>query len=133
MAYASNVIKQANHAVDFRTTPKNILFSSVGGGASHSTWVIRILDQLHNRGHNVFFATANHQLRFADGHPHIKTSSIGPSHFKQIPRIAHGLRMPASFDFAKQYRSNTLREYKTTMLAKKLPKMQNSHLSLLWS
>lgn len=59
--YAESGLKEASHGggggADFRTTPKNILFSSVGGGASHNSWIIRILDQLHKRGHNVFFAS----------------------------------------------------------------------------
>ena len=54
--YAESGMKQASHALDFRTSPKNILFSSVTGGASHNLWVLRVLDQLHNRGHSVFFA-----------------------------------------------------------------------------
>lgn len=58
--YAESGLKQASYGGDgakFRTTPKNILFSSAGGGASHNSWVIRILDQLHKRGHNVFYAS----------------------------------------------------------------------------
>lgn len=57
MIYAEKATQKANHGADFRTTSKNILFSSMGSGSSHNSWVIRILDQLHNRGHNVFFAT----------------------------------------------------------------------------
>lgn len=59
--YAESGLKETSHGggggADFRTIPKNILFSSVGGGASHNSWIIRILDQLHKRGHNVFFAS----------------------------------------------------------------------------
>jgi hypothetical protein len=37
--------------------PKNILFGSVGGGSSHINWVLSILDELANRGHNITFVT----------------------------------------------------------------------------
>jgi hypothetical protein len=35
--------------------PKNIAFSAVFGGSSHYNWVLVILNELHNRGHNVSF------------------------------------------------------------------------------
>jgi hypothetical protein len=37
--------------------PKNILFGSVGGGSSHINWVLNILEELANRGHNITFVT----------------------------------------------------------------------------
>jgi len=37
--------------------PKNILFGSVGGGSSHIEWVLSILDELADRGHNITFVT----------------------------------------------------------------------------
>lgn len=57
ITYAENGMQEASHGVGFRTTSKNILFAAIGGGASHNLWVLRILDQLHNRGHKVFFST----------------------------------------------------------------------------
>lgn len=47
-------LNPSNH---FRTLSKNILFSSTFGGSSHNNWVLRILDELHERGHNVAHAT----------------------------------------------------------------------------
>ncbi|KAI7874875.1 UDP-Glycosyltransferase/glycogen phosphorylase, partial [Lichtheimia hyalospora FSU 10163] len=114
LRHRQDIVRNLSFLKRNKTSPKNILFSSVMGGASHNAWVIRVLDQLHNRGHNVFFATTDPEMRFGDGHPHVKTSSIGPSHFRQIPRIAHGLRVtPILFDLPKVYKANTLREYKT--------------------
>jgi hypothetical protein len=40
----------------FRTS-KNILFGTVGGGSSHINWVLSILDELADRGHNVTYVT----------------------------------------------------------------------------
>ncbi|KAL9536714.1 hypothetical protein MBANPS3_012426 [Mucor bainieri] len=37
--------------------PKNILFSSSFGGSSHVNWVLTILDELSQRGHNITFVT----------------------------------------------------------------------------
>ena len=37
--------------------PKNILFGSVGGGSTHINWVLFILDELADRGHNITFVT----------------------------------------------------------------------------
>lgn len=37
--------------------PKNILFGSVGGGSTHINWVLHVLDELANRGHNITFVT----------------------------------------------------------------------------
>lgn len=36
-------------------TPKNIAFSSQGGGSSHHIWVMEILKEMNHRGHNVSF------------------------------------------------------------------------------
>jgi hypothetical protein len=36
-------------------TPKNIVFSTQGGGSSHHMWVLEILKEMHHRGHNVSF------------------------------------------------------------------------------
>lgn len=54
-------------------------------------------------------------MRFTDNYPHIKTFSIGPPHFDKSFRRTHRLRIPASFDGLKLYRSNTLRQYKASM------------------
>lgn len=37
--------------------PKNIMFASMFGGASHVTWMLDILDELYKRGHNITFVT----------------------------------------------------------------------------
>jgi hypothetical protein len=37
--------------------PKNIGFAGFVGGSSHYTWVLTILDELKDRGHNVTFFT----------------------------------------------------------------------------
>ena len=37
-------------------TPKNILFGVTLGGSSHASWVVRILNELAERGHNVTYA-----------------------------------------------------------------------------
>lgn len=50
----AELMNPSNH---FRTLSKNILFSSTFGGSSHNNWVLRILDELHERGHNVVHAT----------------------------------------------------------------------------
>lgn len=54
------------------------------------------------------------ELKFTNAYPHIKTSSIGPSHYKKIPPITHKLRWPVSFDAPKAYKENNLREYATS-------------------
>lgn len=36
-------------------SPKNIAFSTVGGGSSHHIWVFEILKEMHNRGHSISF------------------------------------------------------------------------------
>lgn len=41
----------------FRGTPKNVLFGVTAGGSSHHSWVMRVLDELVRRGHNVTYAT----------------------------------------------------------------------------
>ncbi|KAK4510984.1 Ubiquinone biosynthesis protein coq9, mitochondrial [Mucor velutinosus] len=53
--------------------PKNILFSSNFGGASHVKWVLTILDELSQRGHNVTFVTTNLHTSFAKPYPHFNT------------------------------------------------------------
>lgn len=37
--------------------PKNIIFGALVPGSSHVTWVLRFLDELAERGHNVTFVT----------------------------------------------------------------------------
>jgi hypothetical protein len=41
---------------DFRE-PKNIMFSVMMGGSSHAVWVLSILQELIERGHNATFYT----------------------------------------------------------------------------
>jgi hypothetical protein len=48
------------HAFQLQDTfrePKNIMFGSAGGGSSHINWVLSILEELANRGHNITFVT----------------------------------------------------------------------------
>jgi hypothetical protein len=35
--------------------PRNIIFSTIGGGSSHHMWVFEILKEMDKRGHNVSF------------------------------------------------------------------------------
>jgi hypothetical protein len=35
--------------------PKNIVFSTIGGGSSYHMWVFEILKEMNNRGHKVSF------------------------------------------------------------------------------
>lgn len=37
--------------------PKKILFYCVGGGSSHTHWVLSILNELNSRGHNTSYIT----------------------------------------------------------------------------
>jgi hypothetical protein len=41
----------------YASTPKNIVFGVFMAGSSHTTWVLRFLDELADRGHNVTFLT----------------------------------------------------------------------------
>ncbi|KAI8884523.1 glycosyltransferase family 1 protein [Backusella circina FSU 941] len=58
--------------------PKNIGFVCAIGGSSHTTWVLTILDELADRGHNVTFLTKDDGVRFGKRYPRINTVSIGP-------------------------------------------------------
>ncbi|KAI9467873.1 MAG: hypothetical protein EXX96DRAFT_502396 [Benjaminiella poitrasii] len=53
--------------------PKNIMFSSNFGGSSHVTWVLSIMDELYNRGHNITFVTTNLHKKFAKPYPYFNT------------------------------------------------------------
>ncbi|KAI8889963.1 glycosyltransferase family 1 protein [Backusella circina FSU 941] len=57
---------------------KNIGFFCALGGSSHTTWVLTILDELAERGHNVTFLTKDGSVRFGKRYPKINTVSIGP-------------------------------------------------------
>lgn len=48
---------QLEEAVYRSGMPKNIVFGAVVPGSSHVTWVLRFLDELAQRGHNVTFIT----------------------------------------------------------------------------
>ncbi|KAI7874801.1 UDP-Glycosyltransferase/glycogen phosphorylase, partial [Lichtheimia hyalospora FSU 10163] len=67
--------------------PKNILFGITSGGSSHHSWVMRILDELDRRGHNVTYATTDDSLRYSRQRAHIKTVSVGPSQMDD-PRLS---------------------------------------------
>lgn len=57
--------------------PKNILFGNVGGGSSHINWVISILEELANRGHNITFVTHVIYFFFVQGVIYSPLLSIG--------------------------------------------------------
>ncbi|KAI8878502.1 glycosyltransferase family 1 protein [Backusella circina FSU 941] len=58
--------------------PRNIGFSALFGGSSHYNWVLVILNELKNRGHNVSFIAKNDGIRCAKLFPEINTISLGP-------------------------------------------------------
>ncbi|KAI7849195.1 hypothetical protein BDC45DRAFT_449105 [Circinella umbellata] len=62
----------------FRTS-KNILFGVTLGGSSHASWVVRILNELAERGHNVTYAGTEFYLKFAQPFPHINIVNLGES------------------------------------------------------
>ncbi|KAI9304333.1 hypothetical protein BJ944DRAFT_231386 [Cunninghamella echinulata] len=45
-------------------TSKNILFAATVGGSTHVNWVLSILKELEQRGHNVTFVTKDDHVRF---------------------------------------------------------------------
>ncbi|KAJ8654843.1 hypothetical protein O0I10_009567 [Lichtheimia ornata] len=82
----------------FRGTPKNVLFGVTAGGSSHHSWVMRVLDELVRRGHNVTYATTDDSLRFSRQRKHIKAVSVGPPQMDD-PRLSlsdMGFPMPFS-------------------------------------
>ncbi|KAG0168304.1 hypothetical protein DFQ30_004951 [Apophysomyces sp. BC1015] len=56
---------------DFRT-PKKIVFAAVTGGSSHVNWVLSILDELAERGHQ------DDHIKFGAAYPRINVRPIGP-------------------------------------------------------
>ncbi|KAI8884111.1 glycosyltransferase family 1 protein [Backusella circina FSU 941] len=60
--------------------PKKIGFAGTGGGSTHFNWVLGIMDELADRGHNVTFFAKDDSLRFGKPFPNIKTVSIGESY-----------------------------------------------------
>ncbi|CAO3594837.1 unnamed protein product [Absidia cylindrospora] len=58
-------------------TQKNILFACTLGGSSHANWVLAILNNLNQRGHDVTFATRDDHARFGIKYG-IDTISVGP-------------------------------------------------------
>ncbi|KAI9008820.1 hypothetical protein CLU79DRAFT_800131 [Phycomyces nitens] len=72
---------------DFRV-PKNIAFSCFSGGSSHVNWVMLIMDELAERGHNSIYITRDDHARFGESYPRIKSISIGKGLIKEwIPNI----------------------------------------------
>ncbi|KAI8377906.1 uncharacterized protein BYT42DRAFT_572128 [Radiomyces spectabilis] len=65
---------------DFRT-PKNFAFVATTGGSSHVNWVLSIMNDLGNRGHNVTFFTEDDHIKFAKPYPNINVVSFGPPKF----------------------------------------------------
>ncbi|KAI8096884.1 uncharacterized protein BX664DRAFT_275256 [Halteromyces radiatus] len=64
----------------FRST-KNILFVANAPGSSHVTWVLRFLDELSARGHNITMVTVEENLKYSYSHPYLNTVSMGSSNF----------------------------------------------------
>ncbi|KAI8885133.1 glycosyltransferase family 1 protein [Backusella circina FSU 941] len=59
--------------------PKSFLFVGGFGGSSHHNWVLTILDETINRGHNVTFLATDEGVRFGKPFPRIQTISFGPA------------------------------------------------------
>ncbi|CAO3621819.1 unnamed protein product [Cunninghamella blakesleeana] len=59
-------------------TSKNVLFIASVGGSTHVNWVLYILKELEQRGHNVTFVTKDDHARFGK-QLDVNTISIGPS------------------------------------------------------
>ncbi|KAI9025336.1 hypothetical protein CLU79DRAFT_803657 [Phycomyces nitens] len=62
--------------IDFRVY-KNIAFSCNAGGSSHINWVLMILEELAERGHNTTYITRDDHLKFGKPYPKIKSVSLG--------------------------------------------------------
>ncbi|ORZ22338.1 hypothetical protein BCR42DRAFT_405975 [Absidia repens] len=72
------VKQQQQHLSPTYRTPKNILFACTIGGSSHANWVLAILNDLNQRGHNATFATRDDHARFGIRYG-INTISVGPA------------------------------------------------------
>ncbi|KAI8335111.1 hypothetical protein BC941DRAFT_431258 [Chlamydoabsidia padenii] len=55
---------------------KHIAFACYVPGSSHITWVLRFLDELVSRGHNVTFLTVESNLKYGADYPRINTVNI---------------------------------------------------------
>ncbi|ORZ19330.1 hypothetical protein BCR42DRAFT_409588 [Absidia repens] len=60
----------------FRSS-KNIVFGAFVPGSSHTSWVLRFLDELASRGHNTTFVTLDGNLKFGAPYPRITTIPTG--------------------------------------------------------
>ncbi|KAF7727862.1 hypothetical protein EC973_006975 [Apophysomyces ossiformis] len=78
---------QAGELIEDFRTPKNIMFAGLMGGSSHINWVLNIVDELAERGHNVTYLTRDDHARFGKPYPRIKTLSIGPQ-AKHLSKVA---------------------------------------------
>ncbi|KAI9353987.1 hypothetical protein BD770DRAFT_445314 [Pilaira anomala] len=56
---------------------KHIAFSASIGGSSHHHWVLSILDNLAQRGHNLSYLTTTNETRFSKPFSRIKTIDLG--------------------------------------------------------
>ncbi|KAI9468890.1 MAG: hypothetical protein EXX96DRAFT_589615 [Benjaminiella poitrasii] len=68
---------------------KNIMFSSNLGGSSHVNWVLLILDELYQRGHNITFVTTNLHEKFVKPYPHFNTIVLGTGR-KSVEELLKG-------------------------------------------
>lgn len=59
--------------------PKNIAFGSLGGGSSHQLWVYEILEEMHNRGHQIHAYSRADQLFYANDYPVVSKTAVGGS------------------------------------------------------
>ncbi|KAI7889146.1 uncharacterized protein EV154DRAFT_467773 [Mucor mucedo] len=57
---------------------KNIAFTALIGGSSHHNWVLSIIDELGDRGHNVSYLTSTQETRFGQPFQNVRTVDIGP-------------------------------------------------------
>lgn len=61
-ALNNDIFNELEPSSHFRSSPKNILFAVTVGGSSHHSWVMRVLDELDRRGHNITYATTVNDL-----------------------------------------------------------------------
>ncbi|KAI8875056.1 glycosyltransferase family 1 protein [Backusella circina FSU 941] len=57
--------------------PKKMGFAGAIGGSSHFNWVLSIMDELADRGHNITFFAKDDFTRFGKPYPNINTVSLG--------------------------------------------------------
>ncbi|KAI8996804.1 hypothetical protein BDB01DRAFT_712946 [Pilobolus umbonatus] len=95
--YVANTKNVSIYSVPNFRQPKNIMFTSFCGGSSHVTWVLQILNELHNRGHNITYVAKYPQDTLSGAYPHIKTVVLEGS-LLDIIELAKTKYNPSSFE-----------------------------------